>query len=111
MEFMYSIVVDPSIYEAQDLCGDIPLRLHKYWKLEEIGAFRAQDDWRSLVGPVEIYKGGLGPKFNLMATAIPECLPERLEIISYANEFAFLYDGTVHSLHNEFFINIFRCFG
>lgn len=99
MEFKYSTLVDPSIYETQNLCGDIPLRLHKDWNLEEIGAFRAQDDWRNLVGPLEIYKGGLGPRFNLMATAIPECLPERLEIISYANEFAFLYDGAVYLFH------------
>ena len=97
MEHKYSKVVDPSTYETQELCGEIPLRMHENWDLEEIGTIRAQEDWRNLVGPLGFYKGGLGPRFNLMAIAVPECLPSRLEIISYANEFAFLYDGSVHS--------------
>ncbi|KAK7972508.1 geranylgeranyl diphosphate synthase [Apiospora saccharicola] len=28
-----------------------------------------------------------------MAVSLPECLPDRFEIVSYANEFAFLHDG------------------
>jgi hypothetical protein len=39
------------------------------------------------------YHGGLGPEFSFVRVTVPECLPERLEIISYANEYAFLYDG------------------
>ena len=33
------------------------------------------------------------PQFNMTAVTIPECLPDRLEVIAYANEFAFLQDG------------------
>ncbi|KAM7213323.1 Isoprenoid synthase domain containing protein [Rhypophila decipiens] len=32
-----------------------------------------------------------------MRVAMPECLPERLEIVSYANEFAFLYDDAMEA--------------
>lgn len=37
---------------------------------------------------------GLGPHGNIMAFAVPEDIPERMEIISYASELAFLHDGT-----------------
>lgn len=93
MEFRYSTVVDPSTYETEGLCEGIPLRVHAYPDLEEIGALRAQEDWRRLVGPVEDFRGGLGPKYSFMAVNLPECLPDRLEILSYVNEFAFIYDG------------------
>lgn len=104
MEYKYSTLVDPATYETEGLCGPIPLRMHKDWDLEEIGTLRAQEDWRKLVGPVENYKGGLHPKYNFMAISVPECLPDRLEIISYANEFAFLYDGRASflSFHSRF---------
>jgi hypothetical protein len=39
-----------------------------------------------------------------MQVTVPECLPERLETISYANEFAFLYDG----IHSYSLVHIWR---
>jgi hypothetical protein len=60
--------------------------MHNNPELEDKGTLRAQEDWKKYVGPLENYKGGLGPKCNIMAVSIPECLPERLEIISYVNE-------------------------
>lgn len=93
MDFQYSSIVEPSTYDLQGLCDGIPLRLHHDADLEDIGALRAQEDWRKHVSPVYNYRGGLGPRFGFMSVSVPECLPERLEIISYANEFAFLHDG------------------
>ena len=93
MDYNYSSVVDPSSYDLEGLCDGIPLRIHKHADFEDIGAIRAQEDWRKHVSPVEGYRGGLGPRFSFMAVSVPECLPERLEIISYANEFAFMHDG------------------
>jgi len=93
MEYKYSTIVDPSTYETEGLCEGIAVRVNVSPDLEEIGTFRAQEDWKRLVGSFDLYKGGLGPKFSFMAVSVPECLPERLAIISYANEFAFLHDG------------------
>lgn len=93
MEYRFSARVDPATYSTQGLCDGIPLRIHKNADLEDIGALRAQEDWRKYVGPVENFKGGLGPMFSFIAVTVPECLPERLEILAYANEFAFLHDG------------------
>lgn len=97
MEYEYSTIVDPSAYETEGLCDGIPLRVHKYPDLEDMGSLRAQEDWTEHVGPVDNYRGGLGPKYSFMAVSVPECLPERLEIISYANEFAFLHDGELNA--------------
>lgn len=93
MMFSYSSVVDPSTYETEGLCDGIDLRLHDCQELEDRGAIRAHQDWNNLVAPCTEYRGTLGPRFNFISVTIPECLPDRLEILSYANEFAFLHDG------------------
>ena len=95
MQYKYSIVEDPSTYDTEGLCEGIPVRRHVAADLEEIGTFRAQEDWRHHVGPMGEYKGGLGPRYSFMTVSVPECLPDRLEIISYANELAFLHDGEI----------------
>ena len=82
------------MYQTQGLCNCVTLRKHQEPDKEKKGALRAQKDWSKLVSPVGIYKGGLGPEYSFVQVTIPECRPERLEIVSYANEFAFLYDGS-----------------
>lgn len=94
-QLQYSHLVDPAEYDAQGLCNGIPLYVHNYPQNEDAGAIRCQKDWSDLVEPTKHYKGGLGPRWNFISVTVPECLPERLQIISYANEFAFLYDGKV----------------
>ena len=90
----YSTLIDSSIYDTEGLCRGIDLRRHVAADLEEVGAFRLQEDWRRLVGPLEKpFKGGLGPEFSFITVAVPECLPERLEIISYGLEYGFAHDG------------------
>ncbi|KAF2113823.1 isoprenoid synthase domain-containing protein [Lophiotrema nucula] len=101
MNYQYSTLVDASAYETEGLCEGIPLRIHRYAELEEIGSFRAQEDWRKHVGPLTNFKGGLGPMYSFMAVSVPECLPERLEILSYANEFAFLHDDITDNASEE----------
>ena len=93
MDFKYSEVVDPSTYETEGLCEGIPLRRHKDMFAEINGAHRAQRDWNTLVSPLVDFHGGLGSNFTFLRVTVPECRPDRLEILSYANEFAFLYDG------------------
>ena len=96
MEYKHSVIIDPSNYDTEGLCDGIPLRMNTHSDLEDIGTIRAQQDWSWLVSKVESYRGGLGPKYSFMSVSVPECLPERLEIISYANEFAFLHDGMLY---------------
>ena len=94
MDYKYSTLLDSSIYDKEGLCSGIEIRRHAAADLEEVGAFRAQEDWRRLVGPLESpFRGGLGPQFSFITVAVPECLPDRLEITSYALEFGFIHDG------------------
>ena len=94
MEYLFSTLMDTSAYETEGLCDGLPLRVHNDPLQEEIGTIRAQEDWSRLVSPLSYYAGGLAAQHSFMAMSVPECIPERLEIISYANEFAFLHDGT-----------------
>ena len=97
MEYKYSYVIDSSKYDTEDLCRGIDLRRHVAGDLEEVGAFRIQEDWRRLVGPLERpFKGGLGPDISLITCAVPECLPDRLEVCSVGLEFGFIHDGACH---------------
>ncbi|KAI0186244.1 isoprenoid synthase domain-containing protein [Xylaria flabelliformis] len=97
MNFNYSQEIDSTVYETHGLDGGIPLRIHKDQHLEFKGALRAQRDWTKHVNNVNGYRGGLGDPFSFISVTVPECLPDRLELISYANEFAFLYDDKMES--------------
>ncbi|MCJ1462660.1 hypothetical protein MMC07_001263 [Pseudocyphellaria aurata] len=101
MDFKYSELIDPSLYDAQGLCDGIPLRRHKDIMRENIGAIRAQEDWAKLVAPTGSYRGALGPEYSYIQVAVPECLPERMEVISYFIEYAFLYDDFMETLGDK----------
>ena len=70
-------------------------------EIEDRGTLQAQKDWSRLVSPIGFYNGGLGPEYNFIQMIMPECRPERLEIVSYANEFAFLYDDNGSLFQNR----------
>lgn len=93
MEYTYSAIVDPSEYETEGLCDGIDVRKNYYTEMEDRGAIRAHHDWSKYVGPCHEYRGTLGPVYSFMTVCVPECIPERLELIAYANEFAFMHDG------------------
>lgn len=93
MDFVYSQEISPNLYQTDGLDGGIPLRVHKDELSEIIGGLRAQKDWNNHVSAIKDYNGGLGKPYSFISVTVPECLPERLEIMAYANEYAFLYDG------------------
>lgn len=93
MDFRYSRVAPSQSYHTDGLDFEVPLRIHEDPDKEISGALKAQKDWDEQVRPLNRYQGGLGPSYSFIRVTVPECLPERLEIMSYANEFAFLYDG------------------
>ncbi|KAK6213609.1 fusicoccadiene synthase [Colletotrichum tabaci] len=97
----YSTVVDPVTYETEGLCDGIEVRISSFTDLEDRGAIRAHHDWNKYVEPCREYRGTLGPKYSFMSLTVPECLPDRLEVISYANEFAFLHDDVTDQVDFE----------
>ena len=93
MEYQFSTLIDPSTYDDFGLCGALPLRHSNYSHLADEGCRSAQEDWNRLVGRISNFHGCLSPRFNAIAVAFPECFPDRIALIAYANEFAFLQDG------------------
>ncbi|KAK5633631.1 hypothetical protein RRF57_009345 [Xylaria bambusicola] len=87
MEYIYSEEVDPELYETKGLVNRLKLRMHKDSVKEIRGALRAQKDWSKHVHQIDNYHGGLGDPYSFISVTVPECLPDRLELISYANEF------------------------
>ena len=92
MEFRYSSVLDPSTYDTHGLCDGIQPRLHNDHDVDDLAIIRAHQDWRENVAPIGLFRGCLHPKYSFVSLCMPECLPERLDIVSYANEFGFLHD-------------------
>ncbi|OAG09799.1 terpenoid synthase [Paraphaeosphaeria sporulosa] len=96
MKYIYSNLIPPSSYSTQGLCADIPLRCHRNANMDEHGTIRLRNDWQTHIGSLpSSTHGGRGPMYNFTSVTIPECLPERLEGVSYAMEFAFLHDDLV----------------
>ena len=98
MECNFSSIVNPSRYDTQGLCADIPVRKISFHEAESVGAECAQEDWQALVGPIGDFSGCLDVEFSAVSVTAPEYLPERLDIVAYCHEFAFWYDGMVPSL-------------
>ncbi|KAI0456041.1 isoprenoid synthase domain-containing protein [Xylaria acuta] len=98
MDHFYSEEVDSELYETHGLTNQIKLRMHNDSVKEIKGTLRAQEDWSRYVCPIENYHGGLSDHYSWIRVTVPECLPDRLEIISYANEYAFLYDDEMENL-------------
>ncbi|KAK4034307.1 isoprenoid synthase domain-containing protein [Parachaetomium inaequale] len=98
MEFPNSHLVDPSSYDAtlDGLCADIPLRVHRNAELADRGALRAQKDWQRVTGSLPPgHAGVIGPEHNFVSTCMPEILPDRLELVAYIVELAFLADDVI----------------
>ena len=99
MEYRYSSVLDPEIYrESTDgLLEGIPVRFHHDHENEDLAILRLHQDWKANVGPLGNFRGTLHPRHSFMSLTVPECLPERLDVLSYANEFGFLHDDEFES--------------
>jgi fusicocca-2,10(14)-diene synthase/ophiobolin F synthase len=98
MEHPNSLLVDPSTYDTtmDGLCTNMPLRVHRNASLADRGALRAQRDWQRFFGSLPPgYSGAMGPEYNFVATCMPEILPERLELVAYVIEVAFLLDDMI----------------
>ncbi|KAI1298516.1 fusicoccadiene synthase [Xylaria venustula] len=80
--------------------GSAALRVHQNVQIEEQGVIRLRNDWQRYVGamPSASLGGSMGPVYNFTSATIPECHPDRLEIVSYLMELEFLHDDLVDTL-------------
>lgn len=101
MDFRYSEELFADEHPTDGLAGDIIVRRNRFGAFEEKGALQAQQDWNRYVSPVMNFHGGVSRKYSLMQVAVPECRPERLEVIAYASEVGFLYDDCTELLNQD----------
>ncbi|KAJ6104679.1 isoprenoid synthase domain-containing protein [Penicillium sp. IBT 18751x] len=84
--------------DIDGFCHNYVLRRHKYEQNANEGSSRCRNDWRRYIGPIERW-GNCNPfDGHFASVVVPLCKPERLALVSYIFEFAFLYDNVVESV-------------
>lgn len=84
-------------HDTQGLAQDFQLRRHKHEHLADEGCREARRDWLTHIGPIHV-AGCVNPwSGNFAAVTLPTCRPERLKIIAYIFEYAFLHDQVMES--------------
>ncbi|KAM7196549.1 Isoprenoid synthase domain containing protein [Rhypophila sp. PSN 637] len=90
-----SVLVDISQYDTQGFCPGYQLRRHQYETLANAGCQEARQDWIRYIGPAAEF-GNCNPiNGNFTANVLPFCKPERLKLVAYVLEYAFLHDSVV----------------
>ncbi|KAM7217588.1 Isoprenoid synthase domain containing protein [Rhypophila decipiens] len=90
-----SVLVDISQYDTQGFCPGYQLRRHAYESLANAGCQEARQDWIRYIGPAAEF-GNCNPiNGNFTANVLPFCKPERLKLVAYVLEYAFLHDSVV----------------
>ncbi|KAK6828816.1 hypothetical protein RU639_003672 [Aspergillus parasiticus] len=83
--------------DIEGFCRHYALRRHKYEEKANLGSIQCRADWVKYIGPIERW-GSCNPyEGHFGSVVLPLCKPERLAIISYIFEYAFLYDNVVES--------------
>ncbi|KAG2026212.1 hypothetical protein GB937_001719 [Aspergillus fischeri] len=92
-----SYLVPRSSPDIEGFCKGYPLRRHRFEHESNKGALQCRADWNEFISPIERW-GCCNPwEGNFAAVVLPFCKPERLAIISYIFEYAFMYDNVVES--------------
>jgi hypothetical protein len=98
--YNFSEEIDPDIAKAQGCFTTLPIRVHRDKQAAEEASQRLVAEWENKM------KGGhkadsiasFGPNGHLVALSIPECLPERLELVTYVTDFMFFHDDFTESV-------------
>ncbi|KAK4185022.1 isoprenoid synthase domain-containing protein [Podospora australis] len=84
--------------DLHGFCPKYPLARHKHEVLANAGCADARQDWIKHIGPASEF-GGCNPvNGNFTALVLPLCKPERLRLVAYMLEYAFLHDNVVEVL-------------
>ncbi|CAF3475644.1 unnamed protein product [Fusarium graminearum] len=92
-----SDLVDISRFDTHGLGANYKLRRHKFEHLADTGCHKARSDWVKYIGPLTEFGGCNHINGNFSAVVLPLCRPDRLELIAYVLEFAFLHDSVLES--------------
>ena len=97
--------IDHFSYNNHGFSSGFKLRRHKYEHLADEGSRQCRSDWLRCVGPVDKF-GNCNPySGHFGAVVIPLCKPERLRVVAYIFEYAFIYDEHLESAAKAMFSN------
>ncbi|KAK4120553.1 terpenoid synthase [Parathielavia appendiculata] len=93
--------LDIAQYAAHGFCPAYPLKRHRHETLANAGYHEAREDWAKYIGPACEF-GGCNPlDGNFTAVVLPLCRPERLRLVAYILEYAFLHDSVIEDQYSE----------
>ncbi|RAH67449.1 bifunctional terpene synthase/polyprenyl synthetase family protein [Aspergillus aculeatinus CBS 121060] len=93
----FSILVPRDTPDLHGFCRGYPLRRHKAEPKANEGSLQLRADWEKYIGPIERW-GSCNPwEGHFGAVVLPCCRPERMAIVNYIFEYAFMYDNVVES--------------
>ncbi|RAH78110.1 geranylgeranyl pyrophosphate synthase [Aspergillus japonicus CBS 114.51] len=96
-EDQFSALVPRDTSDLHGFCHGCPLRRHKSEHKANEGSLQLRADWEKYVGPIERW-GSCNPwEGHFGAVVLPCCRPERMAIVNYIFEYAFMYDNVVES--------------
>ncbi|PWY67090.1 geranylgeranyl pyrophosphate synthase [Aspergillus sclerotioniger CBS 115572] len=87
--------------EIHGFCDAYPLRRHKFEDAANDGSLQCRADWETYIGPTERWGCGNPWEGHFAAVVLPFCRPDRIAVISYIFEYAFLYDSVVESVERS----------
>ncbi|OBS27869.1 hypothetical protein FPOA_01811 [Fusarium poae] len=92
-----SDLVEISRFDTRGLGAGYKLRRHKFEHLADAGCHKARSDWIKHVGPLNEFGGCNHVNGNFSAVVLPLCRPDRLELVAYVLEYAFLHDSVLEA--------------
>ncbi|KAH0559591.1 hypothetical protein GP486_003894 [Trichoglossum hirsutum] len=99
--FTYSIPVDPAEIRKTGCFTLLPVRIHKYNDLADAASHKLRKDWQRHVRDGQDEKPPASPceAGNLCAFVFPEALPERLGVLTYGMDLAFMHDDASEAVN------------
>ncbi|RAL16768.1 bifunctional terpene synthase/polyprenyl synthetase family protein [Aspergillus homomorphus CBS 101889] len=96
-EDRFSVLVPRATPDLHGFCHGYPLRRHTLEHKANEGSLQLRADWEKYIGPIERW-GSCNPwEGHFGAVVLPCCKPERMAIVNYIFEYAFMYDNVVES--------------
>lgn len=110
--FPYSRVVDPEEVRRTPCFTTLPVRVNRYDHLADEATRRFSKEWAEIMEDGQIKTPRQwSEKGNYSSYFYPESRPERLGLMAYLTELAFVHDGLSHlpSKQRGTDVNRFRC--
>jgi len=97
--FSRSEPIQPSRIKETGAFTRFAARINHANDLADEGTRRARSDYSALVGHVASHDASESAVGNFNSLMYFDCLPDRIEMLSYLTELAFLHDGMPLSIH------------